>query len=299
MHQGAYLTTAGENYPFDYLTLTLWLTRFSVCPLTLEKIDPEKLEEKTISYPANEHVPTALMGLYKQMYGYEFANYQDFSKYIAHQYNENKANLRTAEKSLEELPALLLLIALIFMAYSISLIPLFHTIALTLMLTFLSARRVLIWCLPGYFSTDDQRSQADGWIRQECKALVLLWQSQRAADSYADLTQFSPKVRITLETMRRSLADVYLSIFKGKHLGLNAQGMRELPWPVHKETWPGLMNALRYLYRLGAPRLEMPERTASTPSSAFQERVPMRRASDESHPTALEAAPSNQPRSQR
>lgn len=287
MHKPSYLQTTGDLYPFDLLTIQLWLNRFAQCPLTLQPVNTQPI----IPEQDTQANPSPLMGLYEQIYGYNFDNYQDFCEHVSNEYTKKKSNLRTSEAAGSEIPALLLTILLVYAALQIELFTKFYAILFLLMLTYITVRRIFIWLMPAYFATDADRKPPEGWITQECKALVFIWQSERQPGTCADLTHLDPKVRSTLETMRRMLADVYLSIFHGKYLGISS--IADIPWPLQKEIWPGIKEALNYLKKLGAPSLVLPTQSHAVPSHMLPNATAEKNL--HSHPQMNAEAPEDRP----
>lgn len=283
--QPSYLNHSKEPYPFDTLTLTLWFTQFKRCPLTLKEVSQDFYNTP---YPVQSH-ELKLMKLYKSMYGFEFNDYQEFCTHVAIHYNRNKSNLRTSEAAWSAIPTLVLMLAFIYLADKADMIPLFYSTFLSLLLTFLITLRALTWFNPEYFATDENKAAPIGWIHPECKALVVYWQQSRSTLQLPNVDNLDYKARVTLETMRRMVADVYLNIFKGHHLDISSTNIQ---WPVHKEIWPGLTKALNYLYVLGAPKMKMPEQSYPTKAQNISRGADQ--ASRENHRHLIEEGPSNQ-----
>ena len=262
--EGMYFQHLGPSFVFDRLTVSLWLGSFpQTCPLTGEyvpKITLVPLSPIPVSYNASP--------LFSP-HGTYFSSYKIFCTTTAEQYSQQKNYLLISEKAKENIPSTLQLLCIVLLLYALHIIPL---VLFTIMLTSLLITCIhffLVWLSPYYFAQTQDTMDIDihsgkhSWIHPLAETLVTYWQLHRftavqQGQPLVDLGSYNtPCARVGLETMRRLVADAYLSLFKGRYLGpLYTQGidakyyyLKHLPLNFHEN--------LQHLYRMRLPPIRI------------------------------------------
>lgn len=232
------------GYPFDTLSISLWLRHHPICPLTLK---PLKLSDLNTGA----------------------SWYRQRCALIAEHYCHRKSNQRISERARSELLRLILLLGLVMYLQHALWLPIFYSFALITTLSFLSLHRLLGSLAPELMEIEDREDNVRGWIHPNVTAWSLHLQNTRDLQALPNLLIFDPHVRVRLESMRRMLADVCLcSMIPNPLTNLPAT----IYWRHGKEFWTGCWREFKALSLIGMPKIT-PQRALDSLKS---ERLPRR-----------------------